>query len=75
MIGKFFTSGGTGTVTGWSRFVFSAGCATGPVVSLTLYRIANWAPWPMLAVCHILTLFMYLVCGISLLKEPEWHKN
>lgn len=71
-IGQHLTSGGTGTVTGWSRFVFSAGCATGPVVSLVLHGLAIWAPWLLVVAVQALTVVAYLVCGVSLVHDPDW---
>ena len=71
-IGQHLTSGGTGTVTGWSRFVFSAGCAAGPGVSLVLHRAAVWLPWLCTVVIATVALGSYLLCGVSLWTDPDW---
>mmetsp|Transcript_49307 Transcript_49307/g.81855 ORF Transcript_49307/g.81855 Transcript_49307/m.81855 type:complete len:431 (+) Transcript_49307:210-1502(+) len=71
-IAQHLTSGGTGTITGWSRFVFSAGCAVGPGASLPLHTQASWVPWLVLACVQLMTLVTYAGFGVSLLSDPDW---
>ena len=71
-IGQHLTSGGTGTVTGCSRFVFSAGLAAGPMASLTLHSLAVWAPWLLAALVQWGALASYVACGVSLVRDPDW---
>ena len=71
-IGQHLTSGGTGTVTGWSRFVFSAGLAAGPVASLALHGLAVWAPWAAAAAVQVAALAAHPLCGVSLTSDHVW---
>lgn len=73
-IGMHLTTGGTGTITGLGRFVFSLGCAVGPYVSLSLFTLSasGWVAWLAIACVNAASLLLYVPCGVSLLKDVEW---
>eukprot|EP00277_Geminigera_cryophila_P000424 CAMPEP_0179414062 /NCGR_PEP_ID=MMETSP0799-20121207/5449_1 /TAXON_ID=46947 /ORGANISM="Geminigera cryophila, Strain CCMP2564" /LENGTH=496 /DNA_ID=CAMNT_0021186611 /DNA_START=85 /DNA_END=1575 /DNA_ORIENTATION=- len=71
LISGYYTTNGSGIVTGASRIFWALGQGLAPLICLALYAsVATWLPWLLISIIMLLLLLFYRVQGVSLTSDP-----